>query len=196
MLVDLVNLICYFTVHHQRSCLSVLMCPAHTLPSKSSSGFSIYSTMLKGFYEHVHNRVPLHLNTWPEPSLEAWPIPTGPWVGSSAYLSYNDRSTAKQAASSEIHFLTPPLVLIHICLSPMLFHFSLPPLLFSLPLRVFSYTLHAQTVAQFTSCTGLWSHIRGALWWGCKITMANSSPRKTLLILKRWQYNGANFILS
>lgn len=36
--------------------------------------------MRKVLHEHASNRVPLPLNTWPEPSVEAWPSPRGTWL--------------------------------------------------------------------------------------------------------------------
>lgn len=66
-----------------------------------------------------------------------------------------------------------------------------PPL--SLPLRGFTSTQHAQTVAQATtSCTSLRSQLRGGEieeGGGCKPATANSSPPKTsLLVYWRWQW--------
>lgn len=103
-------------------------------------------------------------DTWLEPSVSAqmreglllWSIslPVPKW-----------QIDCKHAASCHFHTSTP---LLSLCV--WLTHsqsFSPAPFLF-LALRGFSYTLHAQTVAQLTALrTGLWSQIKGmcAMVW-------------------------------
>lgn len=78
----------------------------------------------------------------------------------STYLSHNDTLTTTMLYTvtfSPLHIFYYTFVLFTYSLS-----FYSPPPFLALPLRGLFYTLHAQTVAQFTTtCTGLWSLIRG-----------------------------------
>ncbi len=168
-------------------CLSVVLHPVHTLPSKSGPVFSSYPDMQRGPHVHTKNRVPLssgHL---------AWTISGGLARSkrdfhseASTYLSYNDRLTTSMlylVTLSPLHLffytfvhLTYSCLLHPVCLGPWGVSFTLymPRQLHSAPL-----------------CAQIYGHRwEGGVYcsrWGCKTAIANRSPRKTLLVVRGWQ---------
>lgn len=99
-------------------------------------------------------------------------------AGASTYLRRTDRLTGSMLRlvtfsplhllySTFVHFMLPPS--LSLCLRP-------PPPFLALTLRGFTYTVRAQTVAQFTRTgPGLWT-----LKWGC---VCNSAGRGCELLL-------------
>ena len=141
-------------------CLSVLHL-VHILPSKSGPVFSCRPDMPPVSHVHTKKRVPLssgHLVWTISASLAGFK--RGFHSEASTYLLFNDRSTP--SALYLATFSPPPS-----CFYTFIVSVCPPPLLMHMPQRGFTYTLHAQTVAQFaTSCTGLWSQIRAGVHVG------------------------------
>lgn len=139
------------------SCISSTRCPAGVVLCLAATQICIECLMYIPKAECLSPQ-----DTWPESSVCTCPDLRGTWT-LKHQLTCPIKGDHMHAAAC--HFLTSPLVPLHICL---LHKFSL--LLSSstlsglASLRGFAYALHAQTVAPFTTTrTGPWSQIREEL---------------------------------
>lgn len=128
-------------------CLSVLLHPVHTLPSKSGPVFSSYPDMQRVPHVHTKNRAPL------SPGHLAWTISGGSARSkrdfhseASAYLSQNDRLIASMFVFC--HFLTS--LLWHILFSSQILPLSLSSPLYGSSLKGFH--LHSTCPDSCTVC--------------------------------------------
>lgn len=154
---------CYDSFYHQRAFLSVCLslcissthCPAGVVLCLACTQICSECLMYIPKAECLSP-----LDTWPESSVCACPDPRGTLKHQLTCPIKGDHMHA-----ATCHFLTSPLVPLHICLLHMFSLFlSSSTLSGSAPLRGFAYALHAQTVAPFTTTsTGPWSQIRGEL---------------------------------
>lgn len=169
-------------IHQQRAYLSVRRSfhSVHTLPSERGPVFSCHPEMRRAPHLSTKNRASasLLLRT-PGPGRQR-PLSNSSsfGAGASTYLRRTDRLTGSMLRlvtfsplhllySTFVHFMLPPS--LSLCLRP-------PPPFLALTLRGFTYTVRAQTVAQFTRTgPGLWT-----LKWGC---VCNSAGRGCELLL-------------
>ena len=131
------------------SCIQPTLCPARVVLCLAATQICSECLMYIPKTERLSP-----LDTWPEPSSKSNFLSEA-----STYLSHNDRLTSGMlclVSFSPFHLFFYTFVHLTYSLLSLLLH----PLWFC-PSGVFTYTLHAQTVAQFTTtCISLWSLIR------------------------------------
>lgn len=153
---------CFMFATRGRVSLSVLLRPVHTLPSKSGPVFSSYPDMQPVPRVRTKNRASLSsLDTWPEPSVWSQSDPGGTFIEASPHLP--DRVTT--------------CMLYLVTFSPLLLFFYTFVQILSLFLSSSTrsstapegFHLHSACPGSCTfatTCTGLWSQIRGVCVMG------------------------------